>query len=440
MSSRRPIAATVRALLPALLALVAVLDVRDAGAAPQLTASWTDNSGGEAAFTIERRTASEATFTALADVAVGVTSYVDAAITPGVTYCYRVKAYNGSGESPYCDEACGSVASDYSITITSVGTGTGTVSSTPVGINCGSSCTATYAPGALVTLRATAASGSRFDGWSGACSGTAACTVTGNAAVTVRATFNRLPSVAVTPTPPPPTTTTSTATTPTVSTPAATTAIPVAVPTSIAMMPSTRSSAAVPSATRQALPSDDSGINVTVAKAGDGTGTVVSSPMGIECGGGGCPATFSQLPSKDARFDPDRPGMLPPSARAVIDARPARRTTAIPVQAAAPAAAPSGAVPTAARPWVSAVQSVTTDISAPYRLVVRVAKRTWVRVRMDNGQVTEEKLKAGAMRMWVSNRPFVISIGNAGGVRLELNGRRLPSPDGVPISDLMLPQ
>ena len=111
MSSRRPIAATVRALLPALLALVAVLDVRDAGAAPQLTASWTDNSGGEAAFTIERRTASEATFTALADVAVGVTSYVDAAITPGVTYCYRVKAYNGSGESPYCDEACGSVAS-----------------------------------------------------------------------------------------------------------------------------------------------------------------------------------------------------------------------------------------------------------------------------------------------------------------------------------------
>src|SRR5207237_6776916 len=110
-----------------------------------------------------------------------------------------------------------------------------------------------------------------------------------------------------------------------------------------------------------------------------------------------------------------------------VDARPGPRPTAEPVQAAAP----SGVVPTAARPWVSAVQSVTTDISAPYRLVARVAKRTWVRVRMDNGQVTEEKLKAGAMRMWVSNRPFVISIGNAGGVRLGMNGRRLPCPDAV---------
>ncbi len=120
--------------------------------------------------------------------------------------------------------------------------------------------------------------------------------------------------------------------------------------------------------------------------------------------------------------------------------RPAPRTTAIPVQAATPAATPSGAVSAAARPWMAAVQSVTTDINAPYRLVVRVTRRTWVRVRMDNGQVTEEKLKAGAKRMWVSNRPFVISIGNAGSVQLELNGRRLPSPDGVPISDLMLPQ
>src|SRR5258708_7608697 len=148
MSSRPPIVAILCALLPALLMLVTVLDVRAATAA-QLTGSWTDNTGGEAATKIERRTASEATFTPLAEAAVGVTTYVDAAITPGVTYCYRLKAYNAFGESPYSEEACGVARSDYSVTITSAGTGTGTVSSTPVGITCGSSCTATYAPGTL---------------------------------------------------------------------------------------------------------------------------------------------------------------------------------------------------------------------------------------------------------------------------------------------------
>jgi len=196
------------------------------------------------------------------------------------------------------------------------------------------------------------------------------------------------------------------------------------------MLPTTRSSAAVPGIAGPVLPSDYSAVNATVAKAGDGTGTVVSGPTGIDA---------SPLPSKDSRFDPDRPVMLPLTTRAVLDARPAPRTPAIPVQPAAPVA-PSAAVPAPARPWMAAVQSVTTDINAPYRLVVRVTRRTWIRVRMDNGQVTEEKLRAGGMRMWVSNRPFVISIGNAGGVRLELNGRKLPSPDGVPISDLMLPQ
>jgi hypothetical protein len=45
------------------------------------------------------------------------------------------------------------------------------------------------------------------------------------------------------------------------------------------------------------------------------------------------------------------------------------------------------------------------------------------------------------MREWVSNRPFVITIGNAGGVSFELNGRSLPSfgASGTVISGLVLP-
>jgi hypothetical protein len=58
------------------------------------------------------------------------------------------------------------------LTVTRAGTGTGKVTSTPAGINCGTACTATFPLGTSVTLKAAAAAGSRFTGWSGDCTGT----------------------------------------------------------------------------------------------------------------------------------------------------------------------------------------------------------------------------------------------------------------------------
>ena len=45
------------------------------------------------------------------------------------------------------------------------------------------------------------------------------------------------------------------------------------------------------------------------------------------------------------------------------------------------------------------------------------------------------------MREWFSTRPFTLTVGNAGGVKLELNGRAVPSlgPRGVVIPRLVLP-
>jgi len=81
----------------------------------------------------------------------------------------------------------------YTLTVQKSGTGSGTVTSSPAGINCGSDCTEAYNSGTSVTLTATAASGSTFAGWSGGgCSGTGNCTVTMDANKTVTATFNAI--------------------------------------------------------------------------------------------------------------------------------------------------------------------------------------------------------------------------------------------------------
>ncbi len=83
-----------------------------------------------------------------------------------------------------------STSNNFTLTVSKAGTGSGTVISKPAGINCGATCSASYANGTMVTLKATAASGSTFAGWSGACSGTGNCTVTMNQAQSVTATFN----------------------------------------------------------------------------------------------------------------------------------------------------------------------------------------------------------------------------------------------------------
>jgi len=122
--------------------------------------------------------------------------------------------------------------SSIELTIQNAGTGGGTVTSTPSGITCGLICSATFASGTSVTLKAKPDDNSLFTGWSGACTGTGTCTILLANQTTVTATFS--------------------------------------------------GSASPPPAT----------VKLTVKDSGSGTGTVTSAPAGISCGLA-CSASFA---------------------------------------------------------------------------------------------------------------------------------------------------
>lgn len=78
----------------------------------------------------------------------------------------------------------------YILSISKAGAGSGTVSSSPSAIECGSTCSAPFEKGSIVTLTASTETDSIFSGWSGGgCTGIGNCYVTMNADTSVTATF-----------------------------------------------------------------------------------------------------------------------------------------------------------------------------------------------------------------------------------------------------------
>jgi hypothetical protein len=89
--------------------------------------------------------------------------------------------------------ACSFLGSRVKLNVALDGTGTGTVTSSPDGIDCGSTCTATFGTSTHVLLTATPAEGNTFSGWGGACSGTETCEVALEHSRDVTATFDSAP-------------------------------------------------------------------------------------------------------------------------------------------------------------------------------------------------------------------------------------------------------
>ena len=211
----------------------------------QLTVIWEDAANDQSGFTLERKTGVIGTYAPIATLESTVLAYVDTTVTVGLTYCYQVTAFNEGGTSPYSNEACATVAAPLVESLTVTITGSGRVISIPSGISCGPTCNASFPGGTSLALSATPATGATFTGWSGACTGTGACTMTLRQAKAVTATFTAPPA-------------------------------PYA---------------------------------LTITKSGTGSGTVTSSPAGISCGPtcnasfpGGTSLALSATPATGATF------------------------------------------------------------------------------------------------------------------------------------------
>ncbi len=78
----------------------------------------------------------------------------------------------------------------FPLSVFMAGTGEGSVTSSPTGVDCGVACQAEFEADQIVTLTPTAAPGSEFKGWSGSCSGPGTCQVTMSEAKSVTASFD----------------------------------------------------------------------------------------------------------------------------------------------------------------------------------------------------------------------------------------------------------
>jgi len=112
--------------IASLVSLCVISNSRAVAASLQLV--WLDNSSDETGFHVERKLGTAGTYSVVTTTGANVTSYADSNLADSTTYCYRVNAFNGAGNSPYSPEACSTTpaapVTNYSLTLARQGSGT----------------------------------------------------------------------------------------------------------------------------------------------------------------------------------------------------------------------------------------------------------------------------------------------------------------------------
>ena len=136
----------------------------------------------------------------------------------------------------------------------------------------------------------------------------------------------------------------------------------------------------------------------------------------------------------------EKPPQKAPVATPVVGA-PGRP---VPPAAGEKPVAPEKPAETGERP-VQAAGPVASGAKTPPRILkIHVREKTWIRIRVDSGEPREYLFSPGSNARWEADRGFNVIIGNAAGVELEFDGKkmdrlgprgqvvRLKLPDNVP--------
>lgn len=119
-------------------------------------------------------------------------AFVDKTTSPGMTYHYTVKARDANGNVSAWSAPLQFTTAQVMAQLEVFVSGSGSVVSTPNGINCPRrSCSASYPNQTVVTLTPKPGNGWTFSGWSGSCTGTAACSLALTENRTVNANFTK---------------------------------------------------------------------------------------------------------------------------------------------------------------------------------------------------------------------------------------------------------
>src|SRR5262245_785397 len=81
-----------------------VASVNPASPTSSLSLSWADNANNETGYSVERST-DGGSFAQIAQAGANTGTWIDTALNSGTAYYYRVRAYNGSGDSAYSNVA-----------------------------------------------------------------------------------------------------------------------------------------------------------------------------------------------------------------------------------------------------------------------------------------------------------------------------------------------
>lgn len=124
-------------------------------------------------------------------------------------------------------------------------------------------------------------------------------------------------------------------------------------------------------------------------------------------------------------------GSAPPADNTVAAVNPEGQKTAEPLEKlagdVATDAARDNADTNGKKPVQEALNPALNTDGRKHTLAVKASERTWIRVRMDDDEPFDVMLRKGESVVWKAARNISVLVGNAGGVDMAFDGKKLPA-------------